>query len=492
MTIRIVPVVLLPAVLLPALLFTSVASGQQLSDMLRVTRQGLHFNARSLGLGNAYSTVGYDFTALRFNPATMAVNKDFSWSVSANANSFSSQSNYYGSRVDFRTTNATGGQTGLTIPFKFDSTRTLMVGLGYTQSKDFNVGYRYAGLNEGTRFPSFIEALTIQGDPTARALGLSYPTYDGSGNYIGDRTILGAGMYERGNLLDQGGLTHFTFGAALEAVPGVFFGASGSYNTGHSTSDLELSASDPNDVFPSGVRTDPNNPQTDAFTSADYRAVRDKRYTGWDGRFGILYRWENLIGLSASFKVPNPHKVTEDLFVSGTSYFDTTRSIIVAESKTTTSYSLRPPTEMTMGAMVNLWILTGTAEASYVDYSAMQLTSGAGGASGRTRVNKRIKDELGSVLNVNVGTEFRLPFTGLSARAGAIYQPSPYKLDPSRFAQKVITLGAGINSDNAMQFDIGYAYGWRGENKNLQTDNVQSAEQTVSYHTVLFTMRLAL
>jgi hypothetical protein len=95
-----------------------------------VSRQGLHFNARALGLGNAYSTMGYDFSALGFNPATMALGKKASYSVTMNTNAFKSDANYYGANVGFTTTSTTGSQTGLTFPVRLDSTHNLVLGLG--------------------------------------------------------------------------------------------------------------------------------------------------------------------------------------------------------------------------------------------------------------------------------------------------------------------------------------------------------------------------
>jgi hypothetical protein len=281
------------AVMLLTVFATPVVFSQQISDALRVSRQGLHFNARALSLGNAYSTIGYDFSALRFNPATMAVSDKFSWTMTLNANAFKSNSDYYGSRVPFTTTSTTGSQAGLTIPFRFDSTRSVMIGLGYTQSKDFNLGFKFEGLNAGTRFPSFIQVFADHADPTARTLGLSYSTYDSSGNYLGDQTIFGVNMYEKGYLFDDGGLTHFSFGALVEASHNIFFGVSGSYNTGHYTSDRAVRFGL---TILLGVLTVPGNLQTNGFVSTDYRAVRDKQYRGWDARFGILYKLENFTG----------------------------------------------------------------------------------------------------------------------------------------------------------------------------------------------------
>ena len=481
--------VFVAAVTLVSVLATPLAFGQQISDALRVSRQGVHFDARALGLGNTYSTIGNEFSAVRFNPATMALSRKFSYALTINSNAFRNSADYTGSNAVATTGSSSGSQAGIIVPFSLDSTRKLVIGLGYTKAKDYSLGYKYEGFTGSS--PSFIEVLAERANPAAKDLGLSYSTFDSSGNFSGDRTILGPGLYEKGYLLDDGGLTHYSIGFSAEAAHNVFFGVSGSYNDGLYTSDLELSASDINDLYPTSTLTVPGNSQTAGFVSTDYRVVRQKRYSGWDVRFGLLYKLENFIGLSASFKVPSSHQVDEDMFVSGTSQFVGDRSVVVPETKSTSSYAFAPPVEVTVGAMMNLWILTAAAEASYLDYRDMAITSGVGELPDRTAINKRIKDELSAVLNMNAGVEFHLPFTGLTTRVGGIYQPSPYKADPARNGQKYLTAGFGVNANRQMYFDLAYAYGWRGENKDQQSGGNASAEQSITYHTVMFTMRFS-
>ena len=140
------------------------AFAQQLSDALRVARQGLHFNGRALGMGNAYSTIGGDFSALRFNPATLALSKKASYTASWNTNAFQSSSDYYGTHTDFTVTSTPAGQIGLTFPFHLDTTHSVIIGLGYTQPKDFDLGYKYEGVNCGS--PSFIQGMAARAGPT--------------------------------------------------------------------------------------------------------------------------------------------------------------------------------------------------------------------------------------------------------------------------------------------------------------------------------------
>ncbi|MGH7492608.1 MAG: hypothetical protein ACREOO_09445 [bacterium] len=468
---------------------TPHALGQQLADALRISRPGLHFNARALAMGNAYSTMGYDFSALYFNPAAMAVSHKNSYTLTMNSNAFRANSDFHGTHVGFTTSNMTISQMGVTMPFVIDSTHHSVLGLGFTQSKDFNLGFKYEGLNAGSR--SFIQALAADEDPLARALGLSYPSYDASGKYQGDRTLLGPNMYEKGYLLDEGAFFNLSMGAAVEAAHNVFFGVSASYNTGASLSDLELSAQDTNDVYRAGMLTVPDNPQTAGFIGTDYRLVRELQYSGWNLRFGVLYKLENFIAWSVSYKLPTSHRLRETLFRSGNTEFTSSRDLLVPESETQSFYSFTPPPEATIGAMANFWMLTGTAEATYIDYSAMKLNSGVSVLSDRTRINKRLKEELTAVVNVNAGVEFRPPFTKLSLRAGGMYQPSAFKNAPAGSGQKFLTAGLGINSFDMFQVEIGYAYGWRGEYKDLQTSEDSGAEQSIAYQTFLFTMRFA-
>ncbi len=358
-------------------------------DAMRVSRQGLTFNARALGMGNAYSTIGYDFSALRLNPATMGLSEGASYTMSVNTNGFLYSSSFFGSQDKFTTTNTTLSQAGFTIPFKLDSTRQAVIGLGYTQDKDFNMGGRYDGFN--TSSSSFVTRLAQAPNQVARDLGLIFPVYDKANNYLGDQTVLTGNFQEHGDVLDGGEMLHFSGGISLEAISGVFFGVSGSYNMGSYQSDAEFSATNSQNLFPGSVETIPGDSTTYGFQDATYRMIRSTEYKGWDVRFGVIYRLWNFIGISASFKIPSHHTVNETDYFSGTTnYTNHVRTVEPNSVSQSYTYSIRPPYEATVGAMVNLWILTGTAEATYVDYTQMQVTGGPAVAE-RSTINKMIK-----------------------------------------------------------------------------------------------------
>ncbi|HMK38698.1 MAG TPA: hypothetical protein VK569_05105 [Bacteroidota bacterium] len=477
---------ILMAMIVPELLLAQTG----VDDAVRISRQGLTFNARSLGMGDAYSTIGYDFTALRMNPASLGLSEGGTYTMSVNSNGFAYQSKFFGTQTNFATTNTTLSQAGFTIPFKLDSVRQAVIGLGFTQDKDFNAGAKYSGYNSGST--SFVGLLTATPNSASRSLGLTFPTYDNSGRYLGDQTVLNGNFQESGYVLDAGNLIHFSGGISLQAASGVFFGVSGSYNVGTFESDQEFTATNTRNTYADSLRTVPTDPRTAGFKDATYRDVSTTQYKGWDVRFGLVYRFFNFIGLSASFKVPFAHSIDATHYLSGTTTFGTGTILNVDQSVVTQSYTITPPYEATVGGMVNLWILTGTAEATYVDYSQMKVTGGVSYPD-QSDLNKQIKDQFTRVVNLNVGAEFRLPFTGLSARAGAMYRPSPYKGDPGRYDQKFLTAGFGINSGDKLFFDIGYLYGWRDEKKSdVETAVDPTVSQTVTYQNILLSIKFVL
>jgi len=463
------------------------AFSQEISDALRLSGPGLTFDARALGMGNAYSTIGYDYSAVRLNPATLGNIRASTYSASINTNSFPGTSKYNQIENYFATTSTSFSQLGIAIPFLVDSSN-FVLSLGYTQSKDFNQSLKYGAFNPSTS--SVIQDLTAANSEFARALGLSYQEFDPVTNeYLGDRTIINGNLDESGFILDQGGLVHFSAGAGFELMPGVFFGASGAYTVGTYLSDREYYEKDTRNNYDSTTQTNPADPRTRNFQQFYLHDVRDVEYSGWDFKFGVLYKFQNFVAISVAFKVPTAHSVSEIRNVSGFAEYEQGTLVNQRGMETETLYKVTPPYEATVGAMINLWILTGTLEATYVDYTQMTFSGGNIELPQRTLAIKEVKESLTQVININGGAEFRLPFTGLSARAGFMYRPSPFKDDPMEFDTKVLTAGLGINSSDRLAFDLGYAIGFwtqRGSQYGLE-----DLTQDVVTHNVLVSVKFA-
>jgi hypothetical protein len=464
----------------------SNAPAQDISDALRLSGPGLTFNARALGMGNAYSTIGYDYSALRLNPATLGNVRVATYTASVNTNAFPGTSQFNEIEQYFATTSTSFSQLGISIPFLIDSSNVVL-SLGYTQTKDFNSSLKYGAFNPNAN--SVIQDLTAANDEFMRALGLSYQEFDPVTNeYLGDRTIINGNLEESGFILDQGGLVHFSVGASYELVSGVFFGMSGNYTIGTYLSDREYYETDTQNNYDASTQTNPSDPRTADFQELYIHDVRDVEYSGWDFKFGVLYKFHNFVAISAAFRVPTPHTVSEIQNVSGFAQYEAGRLASTAGIETETLYKVTPPYEATVGAMINLWILTGTLEATYVDYTQIDFSGGLE-LPQRTLAIKEVKEKLTQVVNINGGAEFRLPWTGLSARAGFMYRPSPLKDDPMEFDTKVVTAGVGINSSDRLAFDVGYAIGFWTQRGNQY--GLEDLTQEVVTHNILISVQFS-
>ena len=464
---------------------SSPLPAQEIFDAIRLSGPGNTYNAAALGMGNAYSTIGYDYSAVRLNPATMGLLRSPTASWSVNTNYFPGSTGREGSPTEFFSTSSTSfSQTGLVIPFGADSGGFVIAG-GFTQTKDFNASMKYNAFNPTPT--SYVQDLAALNSPFLRDLGLSYMTYNQiTGAYVGDSTVINGNLQQSGFMYDQGGVVHVSLGFGYEVVPSIFVGASANYATGSYLSDREYFETDTSDVYDSSVQTNPADPLTTDFQRLYVHDVRNNVYSGWDVKVGILYKFYNFIGISASFKAPFAHKISETRNLSGYADYAGGRRVEVAPTETNLSYTTIPAYEATLGAMVNLWILTGTLEATYVDYTQIDFPSGLP-LQVRSLALKELNERLAPVVQLNGGAEFRLPFTGLVARAGFMYRPSPLANDPMEFDTKVVTAGFGINSSDRLQFDIGYALGFwtqRGEKYS-----VTGVTQEVVTHDVLVSMR---
>ena len=465
--------------------FFSPARSQEIFDALRLSGRGGTFNAAALGMGNAYSTIGYDYSGVRLNPATMGVVRSATAIWSVNTNYFPGTTGLEGSPTEFFSTSSTTfSQTGLIVPFGADSGGFVLAG-GFTQSKDYNASMKYDAFNPGNT--SYVQTLVGRNDPFMRDLGLSYETFHPqTGAYVGDSTVIRGNLQERGFMYDQGGLVHVSLGFSYEVAPSIFIGASGNYATGNYLSDREYIEVDTTDAYGTGIQTNPADPLTADFQRLYVHDVRSNSYTGWDVKVGLLYKFYNFIAISAAFKAPFSHQVTELRSLSGYADYEGGRRVEVPNTQTEIRYTTIPAFEATVGGMVNLWILTVALEGTYIDYTQIDFPSGVE-LPVRSLAIKEIKERLTPVVNLNGGAEFRLPFTGLVARAGFMYRPSPLKDDPMEFDTKIITAGVGINSADRLQFDLGYAVGfWTQRGVQYSIDGVT---QDVVTHDLLISMK---
>jgi hypothetical protein len=460
-------------------------------DAFRLSQPGIIYDARAMSMGNAYSIIGNTYTATLMNPATLGLAKKTTFSGSINLNLYYNEIKFLSDSSDSRKTETNFSQFGIVYPIPKDSgSKNLVFSLGYNKSNDFNRIVQFEAFNSSSN--TIINDLTANSSEITRSLQLSYPVVDSaSGEFLGDVTKLNGKLNQKASVLDEGSINYWSFGFAYEFAHNVFFGASVNYAVGSYLSNREYFEIDTKNIYGSDVRTIEEDPLTAGFQKFYLNDVVQWAYNGWDVRFGFLYKFFNFIGVGGSVKIPTQFSIVEKHNFNGTSSFATglinELDIPVIETK----YGVTSPFEFTAATAVNLWIITVAAEATYIDYTQMKF-SGEMEITKQAALNKNIFERYTQVVNLRAGAEFRLPWTGLSARAGFIYNMSPLKDAPTEYDRKYLTGGLGISSgEGDFEMNLAGMLGWWDIPSEDFGGNIPTISQSIIDANILvsFTLR---
>ncbi|MGE5810822.1 MAG: hypothetical protein ACM339_04930 [Ignavibacteria bacterium] len=446
-------------------------------DALLFSQLGRISDARALGMGNAHSVLSDNYTATIMNPATLGLSRRITVGTSIGANLFRNDATFLENITHSKKTETFLNQFGIVFPLVNDTAENnIVLSIGYNQSNNFNNILRISGFNPTSS--NLITDLTSNNRSLTRRLLLSYPNFDPvTSEYLGDATILNQNLKENGYTVNEGTLNLWSIGFAYEFAPNIFVGVSANYFIGSYIRDREFSESDSAGIY-SAVRTVAADPRTEGFKEFYVNDIVDRVYNGVDFRFGVLYKFFNFISIGGHVKTPTIISADDSLFFRGRSSF-ATGHVSEFDSSAFSKFSVESPYEFTAAASVNLWFLTGSAEVTYIDYTQMRFTDGIDIPT-KSAIHKKILEEYSQIFNLKAGAEFRLPFTGLSARAGAMYLPSPLKNDPTEFDRKFITLGLGINSgEGSIEFNASYVLGWWDETSGEYGPDIPVITRTV-------------
>jgi len=94
-----------------------------------------------------------------------------------------------------------------------------------------------------------------------------------------------------------------------------------------------------------------------------------------------------------------------------------------------------------------------------------------------------------TVVNINVGAEYSIPYSDVKVRAGFMYAPSAFKNDPSSFNKKYFTIGLGYEAANNISFNVAYAYGWWKDYGDNYRASLSRTFQDITLEDAVFTMK---
>ncbi len=453
---------------------------QNANDALRLSEPGIISNARALGMGNSYITLGNDYSSIIFNPAGLGLSKQSKISGGFYYRAYDNNSTFFGNTNNY--TNSTTQLSQLGGVFPLATTRgSLVLAFGYQREKDFTSALSFDGYNPNNN--SMIQDLTSKNDDIPFELGLSYPLFDNEDYYLYDSTIINGLLNQSGTIYEEGGINRWSFGASTEVGKDIFVGGSMNYLSGSYEKNREYYEDDSQNLY--HQQTDPLDPNTKEFKTFFFNDILHQELSAWEFRLGFIFKWIKILSIGGNVKFPSKFTITENYYVDAYSEY-ANRYFIETTKNSDIKYSITTPFEFSLGASLSIWIFNVAGDVKFIDYTQMEFSDGL--TRGMvSHNNKLIKENFRPVLNYHLGGEVQIPFTEIRGRIGAMYLPSPYDGDPENFDKIFFTAGAGIIAGDALSLDVAYSYGfWEtyGDNYGIDQSRIY---QEITSHTILIT-----
>ena len=432
-------------------LATVHAQAQFPEDALRLGLSGTGVGSRSLGMGNAYTGVANDFSAIYWNPAGLAQLEysEFSFGLS---HLMSKDNSTFLSAQQELTSTATN-LNALGLVYKVPTRRGSMVlAFGFDRQSNFTGGMSYTGYNPSS---SIIQTYAANGAlyPSDLSDNIAYQLYladidTTTGRFYSPIT---GKLTQIAKIAESGGLNNWSIAGGLDVARNLSLGVTLTYLSGTYRYDRSFKEEDRArswEAFPYDL---------DYLTMDEYI---EGDISGGNAKFGLLYRIPDRFRLGVAIKTPTSFTVKENWGITASSTFDNGDVYPTDgdfESLANGEYDVVTPWEFNIGASVILKDLTLSADVSYTDWTELEFENAN---ADLLAYNTDMKTLFRGTRDYRAGLEYDITSLGVRLRGGFMYFTSPYANDPTSYDQKYITGGLGFLLGPSTMLDIAYARGW--------------------------------
>jgi hypothetical protein len=443
------------------LTIANAVNSQFIDDALRYSQNFYGGTARAISMGNAFTSLGADLSAISLNPAGTAMFRSMEISFSPQI--------YYNS-----TSSLFNGTTTGDYRYRFQMPQVGIVGCltshdGSSGLVSLNFAYSYNQLN------NYYENSTITGISSNSSMtdywaGVSQGKPYGSLNYGSGLayaawlmdTITGSGGNHYGTIFSHyGDSLYSTYGQKISRVI-----TDEGYKGEHAFS---VAANISNRIYIGAtlgiteiryvghydhLESDVNNLIYD-FKNFSYTNHLETNGTGYSFKLGVIFRPVEILRIGLAFHAPVTYRMHEYFYDNISSVFDNGDKYSAANEAKRYDYTLSTPLRLLGGLSLQLGkIGIISADYEYVDYSQAKFSRSSDGID-YSFENDAIKTDLKSATNIRLGAELRL---------GSLYLRGGYGLYGSAFAGDVInknltynsvSCGLGLRQSN-FYFDLAY------------------------------------
>lgn len=420
-------------------------------DALRLATPGFGVGARSLGMGNAYTGVASDFSALYWNPAGLAQMQHGEFSIGLSNLNYGDQSTFFSEPQSYSLNSTHLNALGLVFPVPVRR-GSFVLAFGYNRQSEFTTGLSFEGFNQRS---SIIQTFARDSSfyPSDISGNIAYQLYLANIDTLSGKFIspIRDRVMQTATVIEGGGLNNWSIGGAIDFAKNLSAGLTLTYVTGTYKYERNYTEQDTRNVY----STFPFD-----FTKLTLDETVDSDISGFNAMFGFLYRVPDRFRLGFGVKTPTSFTVKENFNTSASSYFDNgdvRPSDGPFESPGSDQYDVTTPWVLSAGASAILRELVLSGDVDYTDWTQLEFKNANPEV---LALNKDIKQLFRATTNLRAGAEYDIQDIGVRVRGGFMYKPSPYKGDPSEYDQKYFTGGLGVMLGETSMLDLAYAHGW--------------------------------
>jgi len=476
---------------------TSNLYAQYPEDALRLGTPGIGVGARALGMGNAYTGVASDYSAIYWNPAGLAQAQrgeffmGMSFVGAKDNGTLSSRDELgnvtlLGSATGYSSNSTNLNALGVVYPVPVRR-GSLVVAFGYDRRANFGSGVSFSGFNP---LSTIIQSWSPNGqlrDSTSLGDYLAYNLYLTNLDSLGMKYkgLFFGKLTQLGTVLESGGLNDYSVSGAMDIAKDLSLGISLTYIGGSYRYDRTYREQDNQHIFAA-----PND-----LKQLTVREFVDGNITGFNAKFGLLYRVPDRFRLGINISPPSTFNIRESFGTDATSEFytvdqNTQSNLYRVGDKSSNEYDVHTPWVFSAGASVILRDLVLAGDVEYTDWTELEF---ARANSDLIAANADFKTLFRGTTNLRAGAEYDIRELGVRVRGGFMYNPSPYQGDSSPYDRKYITGGLGILLGESAMLDLAYAHGWwKTHNFNYGADYtvqpVSAIEEDIRTNTFLMTL----
>jgi hypothetical protein len=482
------------------------ANAQNDADALRYSTINWGSTARSLGMGNAFSALGADPSVMATNPAGLGFYRRSEFTFTPAFQLRNTDSEFHGGSVDKNSFKFNFGNLAFVWAFpKEDENaqwKEVTFGLGYNKLNDYNSKSFAEGVNHSNSLvDSWVFDLNDKRIDQSNIVS-SYPFDAGLGwdAYLFDPDtstadtldyvsgLPGGGALQRRTFESKGGMGEFDISLAGNYMDKLYIGGSIGIVSVRYREDVTWEEIDESNSISSDF-TNLN------FKSFKYTQNLKTEGSGFNIKFGIIYRPVEYVRIGAAIHTPSFLSLTDDFkssvkseFEGGISYDVPSPDFLPFEYDVTTPFRAMG----SLGFVIGKYGLVGV-EYEYLNYGSSDISPRDDAfQSDFINVNKNIEAKYAESHNFRIGGELR--YNVVRFRVGGGISTTPFSndvttTDDTDQSRMNVNGGIGFREKN-FYFDAGYSFTQSGAFQGVYAvdGKTTGVEQTTRDHRLLFTL----